>query len=77
MLPQIRLASPPAPEDGAIIGIKIPLCRKRVKSGKIMQYGLYFLHKVGVKSTRIVKISSRPSNMAAEHTQVWKSLNIP
>jgi hypothetical protein len=37
----------------------------------------HFRHKVGVNSTKIVKTSSRPSSMAAEHTQVWKSLKTP
>ena len=37
----------------------------------------YFRHKVGVKSTKMVKISNLPSNMAAEHTHVWKSLSTP
>ena len=37
----------------------------------------YFRHKVGVNSTSMVKTSRRPSSMAAEHTQVWKSLNTP
>ena len=32
--------------------------------------GTYFLHKVGVKSTKMVKTSNRPRSMAAEHTQV-------
>lgn len=45
--------------------------------GKLIYPGRYFLHKVGVNNTKIVKTSSRPSNMAAEHTQVWKSVNIP
>jgi hypothetical protein len=35
----------------------------------------YFLHKVGVNSTKMVKTSRRPSSMAAEHTQSWKSLS--
>ena len=39
-------------------------------------YG-YFRHRVGVNNTKIVKTSSRPSSMAAEHTQVWKSLKTP
>jgi hypothetical protein len=30
-----------------------------------------------VNSTKIVKTSNRPSNMAAEHTQVWNSLSTP
>jgi hypothetical protein len=37
----------------------------------------YFRHKVGVNSTKIVKTSNRPSNMAAEHTQVWNTLSTP
>jgi hypothetical protein len=37
----------------------------------------YLRHSVGVNRTRMVKTSSRPSNIAAEHTQVWKSLNTP
>ena len=41
------------------------------------KYSPYFRHKVGVNSTKIVKTSSRPSNMAAEHTQVWNTLSTP
>jgi hypothetical protein len=37
----------------------------------------HFRHKVGVNNTSSVNTSSRPSNMAAEHTQVWKSLKPP
>jgi hypothetical protein len=37
----------------------------------------YFRHKVGVNNTKIVNTSSRPSSMAAEHTQVWKLFNTP
>jgi hypothetical protein len=37
----------------------------------------YFRHKVGVNSTNMVKISNLPSSMAAEQTQVWKSLSTP
>ena len=44
-----------------------------IDTGKVT----YFRHKVGVNSTKIVKTSNRPSNMAAEHTQVWNSLSTP
>ena len=37
----------------------------------------YLRHKVGVNSTRMVNTSSRPNSIAAEQTQVWKSLNTP
>src|SRR5690606_35265069 len=35
----------------------------------------YFLQNAGERTTSRVKISSRPSSMAAVHTQVWKSLS--
>jgi hypothetical protein len=38
---------------------------------------LYLRHRVGVNNTRMVKTSNRPSNIAAEQTQVWKSLKTP
>ena len=38
---------------------------------------VYLRHKVGVNNTKMVKTSRRPSSMAAEHTQVWKSLKTP
>jgi hypothetical protein len=37
----------------------------------------HFRHKVGVKSTKMVNTSNRPSSMAAEHTQVWKPVKTP
>ena len=41
-----------------------------IQWGTLAAVVAYFRHKVGVNSTRMVKISNLPSNMAAEHTQV-------
>jgi pimeloyl-ACP methyl ester carboxylesterase len=40
-------------------------------------HGAYLRHNVGVNSTRMVNTSRRPSSIAAEQTQVWKSVSTP
>jgi DNA primase len=59
------------------IRISHPLFEFYGEKGNYFKKISYFRHKVGVNSTSMVKISNRPSSMAAEHTQVWKSLNTP
>jgi hypothetical protein len=56
------------PWAGILLGSATSLQRTAVR---------YLRHNVGVNSTKMVNTSSRPSSMAAEHTQVWKSLNTP
>jgi len=66
------------PEDNLVRdGHLHPLFGNSAQNGFAGKMQSYFRHKVGVNSTKIVKTSSRPSNMAAEHTQVWKSLSTP